>query len=122
MCRVRLSRFDIRNRRRNRSPRTNYYAGYFKDTWRVTDHLTVNIGVRFDQQRAFLTEQSKEASPNFPTLFPAATFAPLDVLTWNSLVPRLGFAWDVAERTVIKGTFGVYSNGLSDNSRMPTTL
>ena len=96
-------------------PRTNYYAGYFKDTWRATDHLTVNIGVRFDQQHAFLTEQSKEASPNFPTLFPAATFAPLDVLTWNSLVPRLGFAWDVAERTVIKGTFGVYSNGLSDN-------
>ena len=79
-------------------PRTNYYAGYFKDTWRATDHLTVNIGVRFDQQHAFLTEQSKEASPNFPTLFPAATFAPLDVLTWNSLVPRLGLAWDVAEQ------------------------
>ena len=87
----------------------------FKDTWRATEHLTVNIGVRFDQQRAFLTEQSKEASPNFPTLFPAATFAPLDVLTWNSLVPRLGVAWDVAERTVIKGTSGMYANGLSDN-------
>lgn len=96
-------------------PRTNYYAGYFKDTWRVTNRVTVNLGVRFDQQRAFLTEQSREASQDFPTLFPAATFAALDVLTWNSVVPRLGLAWDVADKTVIKGTFGSYSNGLSDN-------
>jgi hypothetical protein len=96
-------------------PRTNYYAAYFKDTWRVSNRVTVNLGVRFDQQHAFLSEQSREASPDFPTLFPAATFAPLDVLTWNSVVPRLGLAWDVAEKTVIKGTFGSYSNGLSDN-------
>jgi hypothetical protein len=96
-------------------PRTNYYAGFLKDTWRVTDHVTANLGVRIEQQHAFLAKQSREASPDFPTLFPAATFDPLDVLTWNSVVPRLGLAWDVANRTVVKVTAGRYSNGLSDN-------
>jgi hypothetical protein len=96
-------------------PRTNYYAGFLKDTWRVTDHVTANLGVRIEQQHAFLAKQSRGASQNFPTLFPAATFEPLDVLTWNSIVPRLGLAWDVATKTVVKATFGRYSNGLSDN-------
>jgi len=48
-------------------------------------------------------------------LFPAATFAPLDVLTWNSIVPRLGIAWDMAKKTVVKATYGRFANGLSDN-------
>ena len=96
-------------------PRTNYYAGFLKDTWRVTNRVTANLGVRIEQQHAFLAEQSRGASQNFPTLFPAATFEPLDVLTWNSIVPRLGLAWDVASKTVVKATFGRYSNGLSDN-------
>jgi hypothetical protein len=96
-------------------PRTNYFAGYLKDTWRVTERLTANLGVRIEQQHAFLEAQSREASPDFPTLFPAATFAPLDVLTWNSYVPRLGLAWDMGNKTVVKATYGRFANGLSDN-------
>ena len=96
-------------------PRTNYFAGYVKDTWRVSQRLTLNLGVRIEQQDAFLKAQSREASPDWPTLFPAATFAPLDVLAWNSVVPRVGFAWDMGKRTVVKGTYGKFANGLSDN-------
>lgn len=92
--------------------RVNQYAGYLKDTWRVTDRLTANLGVRFQQQRAFLPKQSKEASPDFPTLFPAAEYAALDLLTWQSVDPRLGLALDVADKTVVKATFGIFSNGM----------
>jgi hypothetical protein len=106
---------DILNAPTRPKPRTNYFAGYLKDTWRVSDHLTVNLGVRVEQQHAFLEAQSRVASPDFPTLFPAATYAPLDVLTWPSVVPRLGIAWDLGHQSVVKATFGRYANGLSDN-------
>ena len=96
-------------------PRTNYFAGYLKDTWRVSKSFTMNLGVRIEQQDSFLKAQSREASPDWPTLFPAATFAPLDVLTWNSYVPRLGLAWDMGNKSVVKATFGRFANGLSDN-------
>jgi hypothetical protein len=108
------SEIQIRNSPTQPDSRANYYAGYIKDTWRVTDRITLNLGVRIEQQKAFLPEQSKEASPQFPTLFPAASYNRLDVLTWNTIVPRVGLAWDVANKTVVKGTFGRFVNGMDD--------
>lgn len=108
------SEIQIRNSPTQPDSRANYYAGYIKDTWRVTDRITLNLGVRIEQQKAFLPEQSKEASPMFPTLFPAASYDRLDVLTWNTVVPRVGLAWDVANKTVVKGTFGRFVNGMDD--------
>jgi outer membrane receptor protein involved in Fe transport len=95
--------------------RASYYAGYIKDTWRATDRLTLNLGLRVEQQRAFLPKQSKEASPDFPTLFPAVTYDKLDVLAWTSVVPRLGLAWDVGDKSVVKASFGRFANGMSDS-------
>ena len=80
----------------------------------MTDRLTLNLGLRIEQQTSFLPEQSKEASPQFPTLFPATSFDGLDVLTWNKVVPRFGLAWDVADRTIVKATFGRFVNGMDD--------
>lgn len=105
---------QIRNSPTQPDSRAYYYAGYLKDTWRVTDRVTLNMGVRIEQQKAFLPQQSKEASPQFATLFPAASYDRLDVLTWNSIVPRLGVAWEAANKTVVKATFGRFVNGMSD--------
>ena len=105
---------DIRNSPTQPDSRANYYAGYIKDTWRVTDRVTVNLGLRIEQQKSFLPKQSKEASPQFPALFPATSFDGLDVLTWNKVVPRFGLAWDVADRTIVKATFGRFVNGMDD--------
>jgi outer membrane receptor protein involved in Fe transport len=105
---------QIRNSPTQPDSRAQYYAGYIKDTWRVNDRLTVNLGVRVEQQKSLLPEQSKDASPRFPTLFPAAHYDSLDVLTWNTVVPRFGLAWDVANRTIVKATFGRFVNGLDD--------
>jgi hypothetical protein len=105
----------IRNSPTQPDARAYYYAGYIKDTWRLSERLTLNLGVRIEQQKAFLPEQSKEASPQFATLFPAAAYDRLDVLTWNRVVPRFGLAWDVADRTIVKATFGRFMNGMSDS-------
>ena len=67
---VHAAEIQIRNSPTQPDSRANYYAGYIKDTWRVTDRLTLNLGLRIEQQKALLPEQSKEASPQFPTLFP----------------------------------------------------
>ena len=92
------------------------YATYFKDTWRVTDSLTANLGIRYEYQHAFLTAQSKIATPDFPTLFPAVQVPAMNVQTWNSFVPRIGLAWSLGPSTVVKGSYGRYNAGMDVNT------
>ncbi len=77
--------------------RATKYAAYLKDTWRITERVTANLGVRWERQHSFLPEQSYAGSSQFPTLFPAGTFAALDVMTWTRTVPRVGLAWDLRQ-------------------------
>ncbi|MPZ17352.1 MAG: hypothetical protein GEV06_05505 [Luteitalea sp.] len=90
------------------------YAAYLKDTWRISERLTANLGLRFERQHSYLPAQSKEASPFFPELYPAGSFPKLDVLTWNAVMPRAGLAWNLNPKTVVKGTFGVFVDAIGD--------
>ncbi len=85
------------------------YAWYLKDSWRVTDSLTLNLGVRWERQHVYLAEQSREAARDFPTLFPAGTFPYKEIGTWNRTAPRAGVAWNLDGKSVVKATFGLYS-------------
>lgn len=89
--------------------RQNTYAWYLKDSWRATDRVTVNLGVRWERQHSFLPQQSKDASSQFPTLFPAGSFPAVDILTWMRVLPRVGLAWNPDPNTVVKTTFGLYN-------------
>jgi hypothetical protein len=108
------SEIQIRNYPLEPTSWATVYAAYLKDTWRVTESLTANLGIRFERQHSYLPAQSKEASPQFPLLFPAGTFPKLDALTWYRTVPRLGLAWDLGGKTVVKGTFGLFSDAIGD--------
>jgi hypothetical protein len=73
-------------------------AAWLQDDWRVSQRLTFNLGVRYDI--------SMNASGNdyeIPNLHPAGQ--PDDT---NNLQPRLGFAYQWNERTVIRGGSGLY--------------
>ena len=94
----------------NPDPRTSLVGAYFQDTWKITKAVTLNVGVRQDRAHGYIAKQSRVASPDFPTLFPAAEYAPIDILTWNMTVPRLGVAWNVANKTVVKATFNRFMN------------
>ena len=61
------------------------YGLYAQDDWRLRDHLTLNLGVRYEYN----------------------TFTPDDT---NNIAPRVGFAWDPAGdgRTSIRGGVGLY--------------
>ena len=91
------------------SNRADIYAVYAQDRWRVHEKVTANLGVRWERQHAYLPEQTYGGSPDFPTVFPAGTFAYQDLRTWVRTVPRLGLAWDLDGKSVVKTSFGLYN-------------
>ena len=96
------------------SDHDNTYAWYVKDSWRPTDKLTFNLGLRFEREHAFLPAQTFAGSRDFPTVFPGGTFAKIDVQTFSRVVPRTGVAWDLGGKSVVKATFGLYNYLLGD--------
>ena len=90
------------------------YAWYFKDSWRPTDRLTLNLGVRWEYQHSYLPEQDYAGARDFPTVFPAKHVDRLDVQTFNRVVPRVGVAYDLGGKSVVKATWGLYNYILGD--------
>ena len=73
-------------------------AAWLQDDWRVSSSLTVNAGLRYDL--------SKNASGNeydIPNLHPGGR--PDDT---NNIQPRVGFAYQLNARTVVRGGSGLY--------------
>jgi hypothetical protein len=80
-----------------RSPR-HIFAVWFQDDWQATARLTVNVGVRYDVETdTFANELGVE--PFLPANRPLDT---------DNVVPRLGFAYSLNDRTVIRGGAGKY--------------
>jgi Carboxypeptidase regulatory-like domain/TonB dependent receptor len=75
-------------------PRQNQmYAAFAQDTWRATDAVTVNLGVRYDTETMFAKGRGIDVNQDM-----------------NNVAPRLGFVWSPSEtaRTVVRGGFGIY--------------
>jgi hypothetical protein len=96
------------------SDHDNTYAWYLKDSWRPTDDLTFNLGVRWERQHSFLPAQTFGGARDWPTVFPAGSFPQIDVQKLTRAVPRAGVAWDMGGKTVVKATFGLYNYLLGD--------
>lgn len=86
------------------------------DTFRVNDRLTLNLGVRYDWQRASVPGRvavdasQRESLANGSAPQGAAVPAISDLFTWNSVSPRLGFNLRLTDdgKTVLKGHYGRY--------------
>lgn len=82
---------------------------YLKDTWRISDSLTANLGIRWDYQHTYLPEQTHDASPDFPSVWPAGTYPYQSLQNWKRASPRAGLAWDgnrIGVFKVFAGTYG----------------
>jgi hypothetical protein len=87
-------------------PNINEYAGFIQDTWRVTDRLTLNYGLRYDK---FDYQQPTYQNPN-PQLL-AANLRTDRIKTEDAdFGPRFGFALRAGkgDSVVIRGGYGIY--------------
>jgi hypothetical protein len=84
------------------------YGSFVNDTWRVTNRVTLNLGLRFDRYRAFLPAQEHAAGKYNPT--PIAFAAKDDVVSFNLFAPRFGLTYDLSGdgKTVAKLNYGKY--------------
>src|SRR5271157_691967 len=95
------------------------HQAYFQDDWRVSQHLTLNLGLRFELARPILLANGdgSDLSPSAPNpgaggLPGALIFAGTgpgtvnsNTLTsgWNGWGPRVGFAYSLNNKTTIRG-------------------
>ena len=79
------------------------YLGYYlADTWQLHPRLTLDVGVRED----FQIYPQPRINPAFPLTgqFPNR---------YQRVAPRLGFAWQPIERTVLRAGFGMFYENLN---------
>lgn len=109
---------------------SNVIGIYAEDTWRMTDHFTWNLGLRYDAHSPWVEANNQQANYNFATgnIDLAGQNGASQGLyqgTWGGkdFQPRIGFAWTPAalgNSTVIRGAFTVssYLEGTGTNLRL----
>lgn len=104
----------------------NYTAFYAQDDIKVNTRLTVNLGVRYDiengrkerfNQLSYFDFEARsplsDAVPAFPNLQGGLRFVGPDNprqfdTDWNNISPRVGVAWSVTNKTVIRSGYGIF--------------
>jgi hypothetical protein len=93
---------------------TNWENGVFaQDDWRVTDKLTLNLGVRYEYFTNPAEEYARQANFDLTNGRLVLAENSSDTLTntdKNNFSPRLGFAYDISGkgRSVIRGGYGIF--------------
>jgi hypothetical protein len=95
-----------------------YTAGWINDTFKATDRLTLNFGLRVENYKDQWPDQSIApngipalagwTNPQYTTFMAAKDVSATTVSNTTTLSPKVGFAYDLTgdNRTVIKGFIG----------------
>lgn len=109
---------------------SNVLGIYAEDTWRVTDRLTLNLGVRYDAHTPWVETHNQQANYNFKTgnidlagQGGASRALYKGFYGGRDFQPRIGFAWTpemLGGHTVLRGAFTVssYLEGTGTNLRL----
>jgi Carboxypeptidase regulatory-like domain len=110
---------------------SNIFAGYAQDTWRLTDHLTLTLGLRYEAHTPWIESNNQQS--NFNPVTGEVEYAGQDgnsralyqgTYGGKDFQPRLGFAWTPGwsgGHTVFRGAFTIsdYLEGTGTNLRLP---
>lgn len=119
----------------NRQWRT---AGFFQDDWKVTDRLTLNLGLRYEYDQRWNEAHNKTANVlldgpqkgtveyagSVPAGAPAGSIVCDNIscyqATKDQFQPRFGFAFQASPKLVFRGGYGTTSffEGISNNQRL----
>ncbi len=111
----------------NKSMETSFFI---QDTWRITSRLTLNMGLRYEFSTPYTERYNREqfscftcdSGLNIPALpaanFPGGQIKGTTILATNNfrhadpayhnIGPRLGFAYRLNNKTVVRGGAGIY--------------
>ncbi len=98
-------------------------AVFVQDDWKFTPKLTFNLGLRWEGRTGW-SDSTKNERTFDPTIINPATNTKgamwyaltaangrtaLQKSSWNNWLPRAGFAWQIGEKTTMRGGFGLYT-------------
>jgi hypothetical protein len=98
---------------------------YAQDDWKILSNLTINLGLRWEFDQPIYEVNNKEANLNLQT--GAIEYAGVDGASralydadYSQFQPRVGFAWQVIPRYVVRGGYGIssYLEGTGANLRL----
>jgi hypothetical protein len=106
------------------------YGMYFQDDWRVSDRVTLNLGVRYDVVKGLQFDQSQNpnyllaqqfgAAGRFANVIGYENFGKSPKDDMDNVQPRLGVVWDVRgnARDIVRAGWGVYTDFGYTNSNV----
>jgi hypothetical protein len=101
-------------------------AFYAQDDWRVSQRLTLNLGLRWDANIGLLTDQSTNRTiallqqlddPRARAITEDADRLSRGTPSWKEFQPRIGFAYDPKGdgRSVVRGGYGLFYDQIFQN-------
>src|SRR5215472_1153414 len=104
--------------------RTWFHGMYLQDDWKATRKLTLNLGLRYEIQRPVTDRYNRQASFDYTAVNPIsssvgqnykgelqyATSGSRGLFNTNykNFAPRLGFAYQLTPKLVMRGGYGVF--------------
>jgi hypothetical protein len=111
------------------------YAGYLNDTYHATNKLTLNLGVRYELQTPWTERFDRysdfnptEQNPYATAAMGASVLGNVDLVNTptntgrhsinpnhKGIAPRLGFAYSIDSKTVVRGGYGLFWTSIDSN-------
>lgn len=99
--------------------RAQQHAAYLQDTWRITQRLTLDVGVRYDLFLPWVDRGNRLANVDYPTSGTQVSLRlaqnnggrsarSLMAADTDNIAPRVGLAFDAGHGTVIRAFYGMF--------------